>query len=730
MDLSQMSDAELEAIANGQPAASGPDLSSMSDDELQKIASGGQAPDILQEQHPEFSLMDRLAVKNFANNNEASVNYLQKQHPDLEVKVDDFSGQILARKRDGSEKAYRVLDPDQGFFGSFSHPLEALKDIGDSAYDIGSGIGTTAATAAGGLAGAATGPGALAAAAGSGAAASGGLEALRQLVGRGMGINPEISGTDIGLATGVGAISPLLFGTGATATQIAEKSMNPFAGALRTITGEATPALDAADKQAMSNQNGLAQYVGGKIAKLPPLIGSKISGINQGKIEHLIENPGVLKAVNDKGLFNYSSDAASGLTKDIVGDTNKLGAGLRKQYEGLSALRKMADQKIAEIGPATVDPESGLALGALKAQLESQPEPFYGLMGQRLQEIENAAKQAKISSTTDAIENAGKNAPLTEGALAELASTDPTIKTLGQLRDALSINSDEVRKPFDNLIAHYESVAKTDGSKAAQEELAYIKRERDALFKEGGKLDANAGWQLKKRLDKLGRRFATTPGTGSTTPAAMSQVDKDLMNAAKEGVDLVNERLDSLGHLVGADIAGDNAAFSKKMLQRKYLKNMTKDPEAAYRFLSNLQNDPKIVAKQRVEQWLDPKYADRIIKASEDLATHKAFNSGNLGPVSSGGTTSTSRSLPLALGGFALGGMLGSNTLGPGGGRAGAIAGGLLGAIAGGPAALRAYMALGRGVRGSANFLKNSGVKPMQNIPTWLLLQDINDGNK
>ena len=67
--------------------------------------------EIVEEMHPELTTIDRLAVKNFGDNNEASVNFLQKRHPDLSIKVDDASREIIARKRDGSEKDWRRLDP-------------------------------------------------------------------------------------------------------------------------------------------------------------------------------------------------------------------------------------------------------------------------------------------------------------------------------------------------------------------------------------------------------------------------------------------------------------------------------------------------------------------------------------------------------------------------------------------------------------------------------------------
>jgi hypothetical protein len=257
MDLAKLSDSELDAriaAMQSQP------VNQLSDADLDaKIAelSKNGAPTI-QEMHPDFTAADRLVVKNFSNNNEAAVNYLQKRHPTLEIKVDDKSKQILARKRDGSEAGYRTLDPDTGFF---SNPKEMLQDLGDVGYDILSGVGTSAATAAGGVAGVgAGGIGALPAAALAGAGASTGLEGLKQSIGKALGVG-EFDGSDLAAAGVAGAVSPLLFGTGASAAQLAKKG----------ITDEAA---QLAQRGAFGRGWDVAKD------KVLPWVGEKVSGVS------------------------------------------------------------------------------------------------------------------------------------------------------------------------------------------------------------------------------------------------------------------------------------------------------------------------------------------------------------------------------------------------------------------------------------------------------------------
>ncbi len=230
---------------------------------------------VVQEMHPAFSAADRLVVKNFTNNNEAAVNYLQKRHPNLEVKVDDDSGQIQARARDGSEPEYRVLDPDTGFFSK-----DILSDVGDIGYDALAGVGTSAATAAAGLAGGAgtLGVGALPAAAAGGAAASGSLELLRQKLGNMFGVEQDTDWLQTGLATGAGAASPLLFGTGATAGQIAKTA--------------ATAGLDDAGRAALaaSQRGAIGRTWDAAKSGLLPKIGEKASGVSADALRGLGKN--------------------------------------------------------------------------------------------------------------------------------------------------------------------------------------------------------------------------------------------------------------------------------------------------------------------------------------------------------------------------------------------------------------------------------------------------------
>jgi hypothetical protein len=174
---------------------------------IKEVRGIGQVEDIA---HPDISTKDRFIVKNFANTPQDAINYLAKKYPehDIELKGND----IAIKRKD--ELNFKKLDPSS---------LE-LADIGDIGYDVLSGVGETAAT---GLAGIGTaGWGAIPA----GAAASAASETIRQGIGRTLGVNPEVSGTDIAISGAIGGAFPLAGKAVRGAWNFAGKKALPYLG--------------------------------------------------------------------------------------------------------------------------------------------------------------------------------------------------------------------------------------------------------------------------------------------------------------------------------------------------------------------------------------------------------------------------------------------------------------------------------------------------------------------
>lgn len=273
---------------------------------------------ITQEMHPDLGHIERLLVKNFSNNPGATMDYLKERHPDLQFH--QMKNQLLVKRPD--ETQWKVLDPENmpitgkaGFSGYLTHPGEALQDVGDQAFNLGAGAlqagAATAGAAGGGALGALGGPAAPATipagAIAGGMAASGGagagLEALRQGIGRVLGINKEINPTDIKMQGAIGALMPPLVGTGASKGLLgalyrgsADSLYPKLASAASGISSDTIKALKAHlpeisemgqtgvmpfvqdwHSRLLSGYNGLKQKVGGALEKAIGESGEKVS---------------------------------------------------------------------------------------------------------------------------------------------------------------------------------------------------------------------------------------------------------------------------------------------------------------------------------------------------------------------------------------------------------------------------------------------------------------------
>lgn len=156
-------------------------------------APAGPAPGeeaLIQEQSPGVSGWQRFVAKNFAVSPEASMGYLRSKLPEGSD-VREIRGQIGVKLP--GETTWKALDPDTGAISS-----DILGDLGDVAYDVGSGAVQGAATGLG-AAGGALGMAA------AGGASGAGLEALRQKIGSALGIPNNEDNSQIALAGGLGA---------------------------------------------------------------------------------------------------------------------------------------------------------------------------------------------------------------------------------------------------------------------------------------------------------------------------------------------------------------------------------------------------------------------------------------------------------------------------------------------------------------------------------------------
>lgn len=277
----------------------------------------------LNEMHPDFTAVDRYMVKNYGNDIDASIAYLQNKHPDMEISQD--SGEIVGRKR--GEKDYKKLDPD-GLWNTLSSPSELLMDVGDISTDVLSGIATGAVTGATALSGN------LPAAAAAGAGTAAGLEWLRQGIGKYLaGTNKEISGTDIALSGAFGAASPLLFGSGTTMAQAGKKSLQE--GGKRT----AEEIFDASR---------------GLLSRAAPKIGELVSGVPKEAIKTAQKDLKGVTSLADDGMLDYTTQLRARIEDALEAHKTSVGNAMNASLDGstspvaLNPAKAIFDAKIAK----------------------------------------------------------------------------------------------------------------------------------------------------------------------------------------------------------------------------------------------------------------------------------------------------------------------------------------------------------------------------------------------
>jgi len=270
--------------------------------------------------------------KNFGNeDSDTAFNYLQKQHPELNFRKAD-SGDIEVSGGSGGDQ-WKKLDPTNKWYAP------ELEDITDGIYGFGQGIAETGASALGGIggaiAGAFTGPAApiatpalaLGGAGAAGAATGAAGDSLRQKIGQTLGIPQEFSEDSVRSNAKWGALSPLLFGTGAAGKHVAK------AGAKYA----AKEGLTEAGEQLLKAQSGVfGKTLRGAKGALGTRTGQLMSGIDRKTLQYANDNLDKIQAAE--------KSATGGA--EIYGE-------LREKIEG--ALEEKLSKAGEKIGKAGAD---------------------------------------------------------------------------------------------------------------------------------------------------------------------------------------------------------------------------------------------------------------------------------------------------------------------------------------------------------------------------------------
>lgn len=543
---------------------------------------------IVNEMHPDIDFTTRAIYKNFGADPEASFQFLQKKHPNLQWKKDK-SGEVLAKRPNETE--WRRLDP-KGF---------DLQDITDIGYDVPAALVQGAATAAAGLAGApAGGVGAIPAAMAGSAASGAGLEAVRQGLGSLMGIEGNVSGQDIGIAAGAGAVSPLLFGTGA--------------GAKEALKMAGKEGVKQSAKEILQTQRGLlgrgydatAGYVG-------PKLGALVSGENAKVIKKAAEILPEIKAADKNPEIR--SLPLKEVTQEVPQKLKQVTTETGKRLEDL---RGMIDQQ-----PALVVTGEGASQRQGSILAEEFIQPFRDLA-------------EKLSAGGAATE--------------------------GQLKDAKTL-ARVIEQEFKGL---------PDTLTAAQV---------DTLRK-----------RFKERAQQYGLNYGKTGQAVGGTEGA-SAIDAQIALAFEDSRRKMNEAIIKRLEAMDTGLADEYAKLND---QYSYLKNVAKENNNKFKTSKSVSDFLARSTKDDLEaqNLLDIQNITGI--NLEDLATRdqalRTFSKPSTEIRSLGGTTSTSRSIPLAVAGGTAGYYLGQQSGGEYSPFLAVVLGGGLGSKLGSPAAMRTYM--------------------------------------
>lgn len=608
----------------------------------EKYATLPDAPNIVQEMHPDFGVGERLLLKNFANSPEAGAAYLKKKHPEMDIQV--HQGQIIGKKP--GEAEYRALDPDPSFF-STQFIKDLPLDVADVGTDAVQGVASGMAAGVAGAAGAAAtlpsgGWGALPAAATAGGATNAALEASKQKLGAYFGIPQEVSGKQVAIAGLAGAASPLLFGTGASAGQLAKQGAN--------LTPEAIEILKNAQR------GGVPRAWDWTKGKVLPAAAEAVSGAPAEAVKAYAKNPSQISQLKDAGVTDYVDEVHGQLRQGIASAKTQIGR-----------------------------------------RLES--------------EIDNAGGTVNLEKTKNIIDTHIKNLESSE------LKDNPLVKQqLAELKTARDELLTEVKDTtHQEPVLHTSSVLGPDGKPVVRQVGVkdVVTQTKSEIPNE---VSAKKAFELQALLNDQAEVTKMGQGLQSRFGKNAQGAEKAWAEANRKASSAINDELETATEGMSSKLKGDYREYAQ--LQRD-LQARFRDPEATFKTLSNIHGKGKEMLKERLERVSELTGGQvKPMEAANTLSAFKYFATPSKVPLSSGGTTSTSRTGILGLLGYGIGHKLG----GPLGGLQGAGAANFLGS----PAGIKAYtlggQAVGRGFDKVMSYAPNAAM-PAAPLSIWEMLK-------
>lgn len=648
------------------------ELDNMSVEQLEALLAGSQGPadsaampveDVVQEQHPDISVSDRLLLKNFGGSDQETLGFLSKKGLETSTGPD---GQIIVRKP--GEKQWKVLDPE-GWSANTS-PTEVLKDLGDVGYDVTQGAVQTIGSAAAGLAGGAAsgGIGAVPSAMAAGAGIGGAAEGLRQALGNMAGVRQGADYKDLALQTGLGALGPALFGTGAG--KGAQAAYMSGRGALASAMPFAKPAGQKLSGDVVRKLAGQTMgYIGADEALTPSMTKmavDQLADAQRGGFSNMGSKILSKTSSIDAGQLQFAGEIADDSLIQELKNT-KLRLDPNKQYTMLDLVNEIGKQDISDVGNAAANE----VLGSIKdGQMELIGKYSTALQGGGV--INMSRIRQPLEDKIVALRKLAQKNELPPESLNEIKQLEDFINQALAPPKALL---EEAKVPATEA-DYWLGKAVSSGEGAEK----YVRRGARAGEGEMHTISAEAAMGIKNSLADLIDK--------SKDPRALDNMSIGARKFRNEVMKVESILDDAIGESLPEGLQSDYRA-NRELLRTLYTKFNT--PEKSVRTLKTLNNKANTPLLNRLKQF-DAINGTGVTQKARLVSLWDTMYNPSWDALSSGGTTSTSRTLKTGALGSGVGYGLGLLTSIPGVAPVAAAIGGTLGTMGSSPAAVKGYL--------------------------------------
>ena len=263
-------------------------------------------------------------------------------------------------------------------------------------------------------------------------------------------------------------------------------------------------------------------------------------------------------------------------------------------------------------------------------------------------------------------------------------------KTGSELADTIKqsggkVDMTKVAQSFDDAIKEAEDMYYKNPTEINLDNYDTIKNIKDKYIGQGGTIDPDAAFRLQQDLKELTKFAPKERVTGNLQ--GLPTDTKTIAKAARDSYAELNRQFETLTAGKSQQLKD---TYSKYMSMQKDVDALMGDSDKTFRTLKTANNPAKKMIKEKIKN-IDKEFGTDLENKVNLMEAYSHLENPSLVPISSGGATSTSRTLTGAGVGGAIGGGLGSAFGAPG---LGATVGSTAGTMAASPAAIKKYMDL------------------------------------